>query len=75
MANKLKKIIENTLLTIFAINFTIFGSWCLFVLFFVDTTQPLQDSDTLLNFIKLYYEMLYRLVRCVVDFFFAIAHN
>lgn len=67
MTNKLKKIIENTLLTIFAINFTIFGTWCLFVLLFVDTTQPLQDSDTLSNFYKLYYEMIVYFAKSVFD--------
>ena len=69
MANKLKKIIENILVTIFAINFVIFGTWSFFVLLFVDTTQPLQEPDTLLSFYKLYFEIFSHLIKYAYNLF------
>lgn len=73
--NKLKSILSNLALTILAIHLSILGAWFLYIVLLVDTTQPLQDYDTLSSFFVTFYKSFAYLLKVVIDFLTNIIHN
>ena len=74
-AEKLKGILTNLALTTLAIHLSIVGAWFFYIMLLVDTTQPLQDYDTLSSFFATFYKSFAYLLKVVVDFLFGITHN